>query len=298
MKYILSGILWTSMLLLSAFDQAVAQSGNNLLPKDYAVLINLSGKQRMLTQKMSKEVMLVALKIETEKNVANLEKTATLYDKTLKGFRYGDSDLGIKKTDSRRVLRQIGIVEKAWESFYPAIRQIVERKGVTREEVDFIASNNLPLLGKSNKLVRQYERLAARSGLGGSSSAVEINLAGKQRMLTQKMSKEYLLLAFGHQPEANRLNLYETTFLFDQTLKGLVEGDSILALPGTQSPRIRTQLKKVSGQWQDIKGVFVDGAVNIESINNDRLSKVASLNLPLLVEMNKAVKLFELEAAG
>jgi hypothetical protein len=34
-------------------------------------MLNISGKQRMLSQKMSKEVTLIALKVDKETNVAN-----------------------------------------------------------------------------------------------------------------------------------------------------------------------------------------------------------------------------------
>ena len=59
--------------------------------------------------------------------------------------------------------------------------------------------------------------------------ATVINLAGRQRMLTQKMSKEVLLVALGHDADANKANLRNTASLFDRTLKGLKDGDSARA---------------------------------------------------------------------
>ncbi len=49
-------------------------------------VINLAGKQRMLTQKMSKEALFIAKGIDVEKNKESLKKTAELFDKTLKGL--------------------------------------------------------------------------------------------------------------------------------------------------------------------------------------------------------------------
>ncbi len=40
----------------------------------------------MLTQKMSKEILLIAKGVNTEQNKENLENTARLFDKTLKGL--------------------------------------------------------------------------------------------------------------------------------------------------------------------------------------------------------------------
>ena len=53
---------------------------------EYGTVLNLSGKQRMLTQKMSKEVMLVALNVDTQNNLSNLKKTSGLFAKTLIRF--------------------------------------------------------------------------------------------------------------------------------------------------------------------------------------------------------------------
>ena len=51
---------------------------------EYGVVLNLSGKQRMLTQKMSKEAVLVALGVNKDGNLANLTATRDLFAKTLK----------------------------------------------------------------------------------------------------------------------------------------------------------------------------------------------------------------------
>jgi len=74
---------------------------------EYGVVLNLSGKQRMLSQKMSKEVMLINLDYKKDINLENLKKTVSLFDKTLKGLRDGDESLGLPPTTSRRILRQI-----------------------------------------------------------------------------------------------------------------------------------------------------------------------------------------------
>ncbi len=65
---------------------------------------------------------------------------------------------------------------------------------------------------------------------GQKGDAVIVNLAGKQRMLTQKMTKEALAVSRGLEKEEN---LKKTADLFDRTLKGLISGDAELNLPPT-----------------------------------------------------------------
>tara|TARA_B100001564_G_C20360130_1_gene542960 strand:+ start:102 stop:548 length:447 start_codon:yes stop_codon:yes gene_type:complete len=114
-----------------------------------------------------------------------------------------------------------------------------------------------------------------------------INLAGKQRMLTQKMSKEYYLVAYGTNKDQNKANLSKTVDLFDKTLQALIHGDNELGLAKSPSDAITAQLNKVEGLWKTFRQHI---EANISDENN---MVIANTNIPLLKEMNKGVKLFE-----
>ncbi|MCP3985644.1 MAG: hypothetical protein GY723_14735, partial [bacterium] len=95
----------------------------------------------------------------------------------------------------------------------------------------------------------------------------------------------------------NKLNLLETYTLFERTLKGLLDGDETLGLPGTEQAGIRDQLGVVEGLWSSFKPVVEQGAdAKATSIPADQILTLAKQNLPLLKEMNKAVKMYEAEA--
>ncbi len=266
---------------------------------EYGVVLNLSGKQRMLSQKMSKEIMLVALGADTEGNLANLQKTSSLFDKTLKGLRNGSEELRLPPTSSSRILRQLDKIDEIWAGFYPIVKEVLEKKTVSKEQVGVVAKNNLPLLKEMNKAVGLYEKDAKKGGLKAAPGlAATLNLSGKQRMLTQKMSKEFLLVAYGHEVENNKLSLLETYSLFERTLKGLLDGDETLGLPGTKPEHIRAQLGVVNDLWAKFKPIVESGAdYKTTTIGKDKIEVLAKTNLPLLKEMNKAVGMYEKEAA-
>ncbi len=128
-----------------------------------------------------------------------------------------------------------------------------------------------------------------------SKDATVINLAGKQRMLTQKMSKDALAKASGL---GNMKELQNTSKLFDKTLSGLINGDESLELPRTTSLVILEGLKKVKNMWKPFKN-------NIELVANtecgsDESKKgceyIKSSNIALLKQMNSVVKLYEIES--
>ncbi len=256
---------------------------------EYAVVINLAGRQRMLTQKMSKEMLLVAKGIDVDANRKSLKGTAELFDSTLKGLLHGDASMGLPPTDSPVIVRQLGKVQSLWSDFYSTVQAVVGGGSVP---VDKVANINLPLLKNMNTAVRVYEKEAKKAT--GKSAGVVINLAGKQRMLSQKMSKEMLLVALNHQAKDNKANLRGTASLFDRTLKGLRDGDKDLGLPPTKSAAIAKQLDKVAAIWSEFKPVAEKaGDVNVAEVTADDLQKMVKLNMPLLKEMNAAVKMYE-----
>ena len=268
-------------LFLTAGSQAATK-------EEMGVIINLAGKQRMLTQKMSKEALLIARGIDADANKANLEKTEALFDKTLIGLVDGDASLGLPKTTDSAILAQLDTVKGLWVGFQGSVNTILG--GDTGAAVlGQIATENLPLLKEMNKAVQMYTKISGATL--DPAVATTINLAGKQRMLTQKMTKELLLVANGIDADANKANLGKTVALFERTLNGLLEGDRDLGLPGTKDQGIRDQLAVVQGLWGQYKPVL--DAVDTSDAG---LAKAAELNLPLLEEMNKAVKMYEQSA--
>ncbi len=264
--------------ITSQLGEIVQKSTNEL-----AVQINLSGRQRMLTQKMSKEAFLVALKVEPEKNRRNLARTMALFERTLVGLISGDEGLKLAKAPNARIAAQLGVVMDLWKKFRPLVKRVADGHA-DRATLERIARDNLPLLAEMNRAVKMFEKAA---GADTAELAVVINLSGRQRMLTQKMTKEYLLAALDIDRAANLGNLKKTTALFDRTLRGLLDGDDAQGLPPTTDPAIRAQLEKVMKLWADFRPLLQRPATQ------ENLLAVARANLPLLAEMNRAVKMYE-----
>jgi len=252
----------------AAVTQTKQQSG---------VVINLAGKQRMLTQKMSKEALFIAKGIDTEANTGNLKKTSALFDKTLKGLVNGDSGLNLPKTENKEILAQLEKVTGLWTPFKANIDKVIAGN-TDKATLEAIAKENIPLLKNMNAAVQMYAK-ASGSKLDPE-MAKTINLAGKQRMLTQKMTKELLLVANGIDADANKENIKKTATLFENTLNDLIAG--------TQNADIKAQLEVVKKLWADYGPIIK----NVD-ISDAALAKAEKLNIPLLKEMNKAVKMYE-----
>ena len=85
-----------SLPLLTAADKAVQMfeaEAKKVLTKDpaLALVINVAGRQRMISQKMAKEALLIYLKIDPANQAEALKKSIVLFENSLKGLKFGDS---------------------------------------------------------------------------------------------------------------------------------------------------------------------------------------------------------------
>ncbi len=274
-KISLATILGVSLMMSSVYANEAKQPNKVEVTKQQSgTVINLAGKQRMLTQKMSKEALFIAKGIDAEKNKKDLAKTAELFDKTLKGLVAGDKDLNLPKTENKEILAQLEKVKELWKSFKESIEKVISGKS-DKGTLETIAKENIPLLKEMNKAVGMYAK-ASGSKLDPE-MAKTINRAGKQRMLTQKMTKELLLIANGIDVDANKESLKKTAELFESTLKDLIKN--------CKKDDIKKQLNVVEKIWAEYKPIIEKVDTSDES-----LKKAEDLNMKLLKEMNKLLK--------
>lgn len=263
---------------------------------EYGTIINLSGRQRMLSQKLTKELLLTALNVDAASNLQNAVKTAGIFDKTLHGLRDGSKELGLPPTQDKAILSQLDQIGALWSEYHELVNVISTAGTVTPEQVKRLAAINLPLLDQLNGCVSLYENQARSGSLSGNPAlAIAVNLAGRQRMLSQKMTKEFCLLALGYEPEKTRLQLQETTQLFTRTMTGLSNGDKELELsPSINTPEIAEQLKMVNMQWKAY-GTFMRAAVEgtPNAFQIETIHDVADRCIPLLRDMNTVVTQYE-----
>ncbi len=121
------------------------------------VVINLAGKQRMLSQKMTKEALAFS---KGNSSIDDLKKTVDLFDKTLDGLINGDSELKLPKTDDEIILSKLKEVQKIWLPFKQRIEDVS-----SETSLKYVLNNNIKLLKTMNEAVGLYER-ASNSKVG------------------------------------------------------------------------------------------------------------------------------------
>lgn len=135
------------------------------------------------------------------------------------------------------------------------------------------------------------------------SDGLVINLAGRQRMLSQKMSKElFSFCAAVDDKEKKNLvtSALNTKKVFDITLSALIASGKApltLDLDGKYSDCPRA-VEPALSQLNKVKGLWVDFSVNLENALSGKnaqtsLDYIKDNNIPLLKEMNTAVVMLQ-----
>jgi signal transduction histidine kinase len=131
--------------------------------------------------------------------------------------------------------------------------------------------------------------------------SIVINLAGRQRMLSQKIIKEILLFS---QDAFTTKRVLNTIEVFHLTLKALTYGGKapldlvqtkFTTLPSCKNKAVVLQLKAVQSLWSSFNDVARRYLINKDA---SALAYLMDNNVLLLQEMNRAVFLMDAEAAS
>lgn len=132
---------------------------------DDALLVNLGGRQRMLSQRMSKNIFLLnTIRVSNDGNeidvIEELKGAMSLYDRTSLAFIEGGAT--IVPTGEEVIISNIGdsipIAQEAdhlWQVFKENINQFIDSNDATA--LDFIANNNNELLRLSDNIVTDLQ---------------------------------------------------------------------------------------------------------------------------------------------
>ena len=270
---LINQIFWFSIVINPNFVQAVTES-------QYAAAINIAGRQRMLTQKMAKESLFMKLNISKEQNQQNRDKSIQLFEFSLNKLISGFVPMNLPKPPNNSIVQKLNVVKGLWPGY---------KKAITGTSASLISKLSNPILQQMDQAVKAYETAFFKAGFKGSGK--NINIAGRQRMLTQRMAKELLLIAVKIDVEKNKGLLKKSIDLFELSLSALMNGDKNLSIEKTSSPEIIKQLQLVKGKWVDYQKVLVVGSG--DKVSQEALVKLDEQSPQILFEMNKAVGMYQ-----
>lgn len=254
--------------------------------KNDALIVNVAGRQRMLSQKMSRLALSVARGSAEDR--AKLEETIDLYDASLKVLQFGGEAMGQQIPPSPQEMDDLFRKNKErWMLFRKEISLLVQSDpGSTAHEkaLSYINAKNEALLELCQKLVSIYNAPGVFTRY-----ANETGIAGKLMVLTQKIPKYALLVERGEEKKALHF-LSASVNEFDSLLELLRDGGS---LPGGRTnieaapPAVHRVITVIEKEWKVFRkmSLLMAGtpgetssymqAVDYVRLNNDKLLQIS-----------------------
>jgi PilJ/NarX-like methyl-accepting chemotaxis transducer len=186
--------------------------------------INKAGRQRMLSQRIAKSYCQLGLEVMPSASARQLDDSVTLYELQLAELR--------RFATTKPLRDAVAAMEKAWKPFRTAATG-----AVSREACGKLARQSDELLKLAQQLTLQLQELA------GTPIARLVNISGRQRMLSQKLAKLYMVRAWGFDSPTLRDEMDSARNEFSGALT------TLLAAP-ENGPRLRQELDGVALQWE------------------------------------------------
>ncbi|MGD1883331.1 MAG: type IV pili methyl-accepting chemotaxis transducer N-terminal domain-containing protein [Paracoccaceae bacterium] len=224
------------------------------IDSDGADRIRLADRLTMLTQRVAAASCALTSDVAIEESHYHLEEAMHETDIILNALRYGNDALHILgPEENRRLLKDLYELDHEWQETHGAVEAVIA-DGHDVESAHVIDDHNLKLLELSSVLVSDVLGAYSHPYEMTQADALLIKIAGRQRMLTQKMAKDACEIWTGYHAKEGREDLEKTMVIFENSLNALRFGMPAAGIEPAPTPAIEADLDKLLKRWSVIRG--------------------------------------------
>lgn len=222
-------------LLLSA---GAGAADDNVLER-----INRAGEQRMLSQRIAKSFSQVGLNVQPFVAKQELDEAISRFEANLAYLALGLDESTSASYDDLRA---------AWLPFRAAARGVPRLNGSI-----WLAHQADEVLHAAERLLRDVQNSSPKLTLASGRLVAQ---AGRQRMLSQRIVKAYLLLSWGDSSEVTRDEL-------DAAVNEFAGALNHLRGRGENSPAVKQELEEMAQHWEWLQAALAaEGATSYRLI--------------------------------
>lgn len=226
--------------------------------------INKAGRERMLSQRMAKAYFQLGQQVDAERSRKILENSVAVFDRQLVELKAYAPTPEIKDTYLK--------LEKSWLAYKDVLLGAAPSTANGKKVLELSEE----VLSLAHQGTVQLEKQAATA------AGRLVNVAGRQRMLSQRMAKFYQAMAWGVADNSATAEL-------EKARKDFTAAQQELAAAPPNTQPIKDGLGLVQQQW-----FFFDNAISQRAGSDKRPSlAVATTSERILEEMETVVGLYE-----
>ena len=237
-----------------------------------SVVINIAGKQRMLTQKVTKEVFW--LQHHSADKYTTLNASIDEFKRSLHDLQNGNEKRKIYAPPKECIAEQLHQVNALWLTFEGYLNEFKTLLHKTKELKSIVPKESELILNISDNVVKQMVKENLEGKL--------IDDAGRQRMLTQKIAfylSQYLI----NGKSEHATSFFHAYTLYKSTLERFLNNEILM-----QSTSLNTILKKNQQAWRKYETYIID-LMNKQRNLNKTLTQIKDINVVILDSMDSAV---------
>jgi nitrate/nitrite-specific signal transduction histidine kinase len=203
--------------------------------------INLAGQQRMLSQRIVKSWVQIGLNVQPAISKRQLDEAVRRFEQNLRVL-----EPMVSTPEARSAL---GGVHLAWSPLLTAVRGVIRQSDAAL--VDARAEDVLMAADRLTRILQDQSPVATGRW---------VNLAGRQRMLSQRLVKTYMLRQWGTDSARLRDELESLQNEFAGALANMQQR-------GANSEALREELDKLALQWEWLRtALATEGAESFRLI--------------------------------
>lgn len=264
----------------------------------WATTIITAAEQRILSQKMTKDLVLIAQDLDVEKHQEDLRKDVAHFSRNLEDLTHGNNGRGVLPAPDGTVQVDLQKVKDVWADFQLLLLDNMDsirdaNGAVNTTVIEEALKYNKPIMKYSAEVVSLLRAQSIVEGEAEGEAAL-IDLCERQLMLIHEINKEVGLVGLGVNAAYYLEHMLQQLSLFEASHEGILRGAAWAGVPSLTKVCILDLMRVVTGNWEQLKPKLLEivGAASLadsRQLANSLVPSITSCGAKVLKSMSEVV---------